>query len=156
MNEGILILGSLKRSPVKAYILTFITGGIFVLLWCSRLMSVINTEINDTFFNKNRIRNILVFSWAAGFLLCSLLLLGIISMVFVWVFFPILLVIIIVYFSTLFWIWYRIASGIREMEIKQNKSKLVKPWLAVVLVFPYFLSIIYLQSHVNKLEWADK
>lgn len=142
----------MKRSPLEVYILTYITGGIYLLIWGSRLMHIINAELNHTFFNPNRIRNIILFCWVSGFLVGPLLFLGVISKVLVWIFAPIFISLIITILITLIYSWYRIALGIREIEMKQFKSKLVKPYIAVILIFPYFLSILYLQSHVNELQ----
>ncbi|MFC1926691.1 hypothetical protein ACFLWV_02945 [Chloroflexota bacterium] len=145
----------MKKSPLEAYFLMWLTGGLYEFHWGARLMGAINAKLYRPVFNLDHIRNILVFSFVAIFFSPVLLFFAVVSEVTVWIFIPVVTISIMTFTGTQILVLYRIAAGIREIETAQGITQQVNPLLAVVSIFVYYLAIPYLQDHVNKLEWRS-
>lgn len=146
----------MKKPPVEAYIILFLTGGFYIFHWTPRLMRAINAERQITIFDLDRIRNIIVFSCLAFFLLWPLFFLAsLVSAVLAWIVVVFMFAAVVIYFGTLIHIIHRIAKSIHEIEIKQQIGPSIKPWLTILLFFMGYLAVPYLQFHVNKIEWDE-
>lgn len=144
----------LKLSPSETWILMLATGGWYGFRWCACVMRATNSQLNRQVFDVDRIRSNLVLSFAGVFLLMPL------DMVVI-LLFPTagLVVFYLLYAATLMFllvvpmrVMYQIASRIREMQIVQGRSELLRPWFAVLLVILCYFGFYYLQWHVKTLE----
>jgi hypothetical protein len=132
------------KSPIKMYLLMWITCSIYGFIWAFKVMESIN-QLKGTEHFKTRI----IFKGIITFITVDLLLFSL-AIKFFWIL-PIVFILHVAWLVFVFTGIKIIAKQIRFIEEDLGFEDTISEGSALFLMFLYFTSIIYIQRHLNKI-----
>lgn len=142
-----------KKSPIAAYFLTLISGGIYFFFWMFNLMKEINTQVNEKIFDtKEKAIKLL------SVLIANLVLFIIMGYaataqidIIISITFALEFILILAWFILIIKYIRQLSDQILQIEIAQGNINPISKNTATFLFFIYLTAIPYIQSHMNKI-----